>query len=609
MRERRSLHRRDQTAVDSASEAYDLHAGYDHLVELFERSRREFAARRLFGVKQTGGWEWLDYARVGKLVDRFRAGLAQRGIEHGDRVAIIADNRVEWAVACYATFGLGAVFVPMYQAQLAREWQFILGDCEAKCVIGATEEIVAQLHEIQREVPTLEHVIGLERPPADESSYSALLERGGRMPLPSSNPAPGDTACLIYTSGTTGMPKGVILSHGNIVSNINAMRELLPFVEEERSLAFLPWTHAFGQVCELHALVSIGGAIAINDSIPNLVANLAEAKPTLLFAVPRVFNRVYAGVNEQIGERPGVIRALFRRGVDIAKRGAGGAKTGLFERAVHALADRLIFTAVRQRFGGRLRYAVSGSAALNREVAELIDAIGVEVYEGYGLTEASPIVSANYPGHRKMGSVGKPIPGVTVRIDHSVVDDPLEGEVVVYGPNVMQGYRNRPEDSRAALMADGGLRTGDLGHLDADGYLYIAGRIKEQYKLDTGNYVAPAPLEETLKLSPFIANALVHGENRPYNVALVVPELNALRHWAHNNGYQLGDVTHDPRVRELIGGELDRLSADFKSFERVKQFALTSEDFTTENGMLTPTLKPKRRAILLKYAAALDALY
>ena len=595
--------------TEGASAAAAGRGGYRNLVELFERSRHEFARNRLFGVKTASGWEWSSYAQVGEKVDDCRAALAKLGVGRGDRVAIVADNRVEWAVACYATYGLGAVFVPMYQAQLAKEWQFILGDCGAKVVIGSTPEIVDKLRGIRREVATLEQVIALDAAAADEHSFAVLLEAAGRAPVAPLDPSPGDTANLIYTSGTTGMPKGVILSHGNIISNINAVQELLPFGADDSSLAFLPWAHAFGQVCELHGLVSKGSALAINDAVANLVANLAEVKPTVLYAVPRVFNRIYAGVNKQVHERSALIQGMFHRGIEIATRRARGESIGIIDEAVLWLADTFIFSTIRGRFGGRLKYALSGSAALNREVAEFIDALGVMVYEGYGLTETSPIVSANYPGHRKMGSVGKPIPGVTVRIDRGVGGDPVQGEIIVYGPNVMQGYHNRPEESRAVLMADGGLRTGDLGHVDEDGYLFITGRIKEQYKLENGKYVVPSPLEETLKLSPFIANIFVAGENRPYNVALVVPEMETLRAWAEGSGSRLDDVGHDPTVNELVRAEIDRLSGEFKSYERIEKFAIATEDFTIENGLLTPSLKLKRRAVMAKHGPALEALY
>lgn len=582
---------------------------FESLVELCEESCRSYADRQLFGVKEGTGWTWLTYARFHEMVGEFRGGLASLGIGRGDKVAIIADNRVEWAVACYATYGLDASFVPMYQAQLAKEWHFIIEDCAAKAAIGATNAITEQLRKMRAEIPTLEHVIGLELPASDDHSYAALLEAGRARPVPPGSPKGEDVAGLIYTSGTTGLPKGVILSHGNICSNVNAIHQIFTFDPDDRSLAFLPWAHSFGQTCELHCLVSMGCSMAINDDIKNLVPNLAEVKPTVLYAVPRVFNRLYEGVNAQIATRPGVIQRLFKHGVDTAKRKARGEPVGAVDQLVLALADRLIFSTVRQRFGGRLKYAISGSAALSPDVAAFIDALGITVYEGYGLTETSPIATANYPGHRKLSSVGQAIPDVAIQIDRSVTGDPKHGEIIVKGPNVMQGYHNRPEETHAVLMEDRSFRTGDMGYLDPDGYLYITGRIKEQYKLENGKYVVPSPMEEQLKLSPYIANVMIYGANKPHNVALIVPDSEALRVWAEKQGITLGDPRTNKQVHDLIRSEIDTLSKDIKGYERVQDFVLCLEDFTTENGMLTPTLKVKRRVVLDRYGKELDGLY
>jgi long-chain acyl-CoA synthetase len=582
---------------------------FENLVELYERSCREFAGRQLFGVKQAAGWTWLTYAEFGELVNAFRGGLASLGVGRGDVVAIIADNRVEWAVACYATYGLGASYVPMYQAQLAKEWQFILEDCGAKVAIGATNAIVETLRRMQPELPALPHLVGLELPATDDHSYAALLDVGRQRPVPSVSPSGDDVAGLIYTSGTTGMPKGVILTHGNITSNVNAIHEVFEFQADDRSLAFLPWAHSFGQTCELHCLLSMGCSMAINDDIKNLVQNLGEVKPTVLYAVPRVFNRLYDGVNAQIAEKPGIIQWLFKHGMDAAKRKAKGESPGPLDSVLLALADRLIFSTVRQRFGGRLKYAISGSAALSPEVAAFIDALGITVYEGYGLTETSPIATANYPGHRKMGSVGRPIPGVSIQIDRSVTDDPVNGEIVIHGPNVMRGYHHRPEENAAVLMEDHSFRSGDMGHLDSEGYLFITGRIKEQYKLENGKYVVPSPLEEQLKLSPFIANVMIYGANKPHNVALVVPDAEAVRGWATKQGVPLEDVARSEQVRQLLRDEIEACSKAIKGYERVQKFIIALEDFTTDNGMLTPTLKLKRRAVLERYGRELDNLY
>jgi long-chain acyl-CoA synthetase len=582
---------------------------FENLVDLCERSCRQFANQELFGVKQASGWTWITYAQFGELVNAFRGGLASLGVGRGDVVAIIADNRVEWAVACYATYGLGASYVPMYQAQLAKEWHFILEDCGAKVAIGATDAVVTTLRGMQPDLPALQHVIGLELPASDDHSYAALLAVGRQRPVPAVFPSSDDVAGLIYTSGTTGMPKGVILSHGNITSNVNAMHEVFEFATDDRSLAFLPWAHSFGQTCELHCLLSMGCSLAICDDVKNLVANLAEVKPTVLYAVPRVFNRLYDGVNAQIADKPGVIQWLFKHGIEVAKRKAKGESPGPLDGVLLALADRLIFSTVRQRFGGRLKYAISGSAALSPEVAAFIDALGITVYEGYGLTETSPIATANYPGHRKMGSVGRPIPGVSIQIDRTVTDDPVNGEIIIRGPNVMQGYHHRPDENAAVLMEDHSFRSGDMGHLDSDGYLFITGRIKEQYKLENGKYVVPSPMEEKLKLSPFIANVMIYGANKPHNVALVIPDAEAVRGWASKQGGATQGIAHDEQVRQLIRSEIETLSKELKGYERVQNFIIVLEDFTTDNGMLTPTLKLKRRVVLERYGADLDALY
>lgn len=582
---------------------------FKNLVDLCEKSCEKHASRELFGTKTDGAWKWNTYGEFGKLVDAFRGGLASLGVKAGDKVGIVANNRVEWAVAAYATYGLGAAFVPMYEAQKADEWRFILDDCGAKIAIGATNDIYEKLKGVKDQVSSLEHVVGFEADESDDHSYAALLKKGEASPAKAIHPAPSDIAGFIYTSGTTGNPKGVILSHDNLCSNINAIHTIFPFSASDRSLSFLPWAHSFGQTCELHAMLSMGCSLGINDAVENLVSNLAEVQPTILFAVPRIFNRIYDGVNKQMTEKPGFIQSLFRNAVANRTKKSRGEDVGVWSGMGISLADSIIFSKIRQKFGGRLKYAVSGSAALSKEVAEFIDALGIEVYEGYGLTETSPIATANFPGNRKIGSVGKPIPGVSIIIDKTVTSDPKNGEILIKGPNIMQGYHNRADENSAVLMEDRTFRSGDMGFVDDDGYLYITGRIKEQYKLENGKYVVPSPLEEELKLSPYIANVMIHGANKPYNVALVVPDKAALEKWASESGKKLDDVEKSADVKALIAEELKKYGKSFKGFERPEKFVVTAEDFTTDNGMLTPTLKLKRRSVLSKYEPALDALY
>jgi long-chain acyl-CoA synthetase len=587
-------------------------AKYENLVDMFERSVKAYGSRDLFGVKKHGDWSWTGYAEVGKLVDRFRGGLAALGIKKGDHVAIVSNNRVEWAVAAYACFGLGAALVPMYEAQLPKEWAFICNDCGAIAVLAATPEIQDKFKEMLDKTPSIKHLIGLSAPKSDPTSYEALLEAGDKNPTPPLPLSLEDTACLIYTSGTTGNPKGVILTHGNLISNVNAVQDLLALGPEDRSLSFLPWAHSFGHTCELHCMISRGASMALCESVDKIVANLAEVRPSVLFSVPRIFNRIYDGVNKQMTQKPPIVQKLFREGLKAATKQRRGQPLDLLEKALHLLASRIVFAKIRGKFGGRLKYAFSGGSALAREVAEFIDGLGITVYEGYGLTETSPIATSNRPGGHRIGSVGQAIPGVRVVIDKSVTSDPKQGEIIVYGPNVMKGYHNRDEENKAVFTEDGGFRTGDLGCLDDDGFLYITGRIKEQYKLENGKYVAPSPLEEKLKLSPLIANAMVYGDNRLYNVALICVDLDTLKSWAKEQGIAFDSdekLLNNPQVKAHVQAEVDKYSTEFKGFERIKRLALITEDFTTQNGMLTPSLKVKRRFVMQKYGAKIDALY
>jgi long-chain acyl-CoA synthetase len=585
---------------------------FQNLVEMFERSIKLYGARDLFGTKKDGQWVWTTYAQFGKQVDNFRGGLASLGIKRGDCVAIVSNNRVEWAVAAYACYGLGAALVPMYEAQLPKEWAFIIDDCDAVAMIASTADILKKVEEIREKTPTLKHILGIDLPKSDPRSYAALLEVGEKSPVPAIKPEPQDTACLIYTSGTTGNPKGVILSHGNIASNINGVHEILPLEGADRSLSFLPWAHSFGHTCELHALLSLGGSMALAEAVDKIVANLAEVSPTVLMSVPRIFNRIYDGVNKQMAEKPGVIRNLFRSGIRVATKIRRGESVGLLDKVTLKLADKIIFTKIRGKFGGRLKYAFSGGAALSKEVAEFIDGLGITVYEGYGLTETSPIATANRPGAHRIGSVGQALPGVKVSIDKSAGHDGKQGEVIVAGPNIMQGYHRRDDENKAVFTEDRSFRTGDLGYVDGEGYLYITGRIKEQYKLENGKYVAPAPLEEQLKLSPYIANAMVYGDNQIYNVALVVPDMESLKKWAEGQGVATDSaekLLESSKVRELMMGEVEKYSAEFKGFEKIKRITLTAEDFTTQNDMITPSMKVKRRVVWQKYGPQIEALY
>jgi long-chain acyl-CoA synthetase len=581
-------------------------ARFQTLVDVYHDAVKTFPDNPLFGTKRAGQWEWMTYLEFGKQTDAFRAGLAALGLKRGDRVAVIANNRPEWAVAAYACFGLGVAFVPMYEAQLPKDWEFIVKDCEAKALVVATDAIAEKTKPFLDSIPSLTHIISFD--PATKSTdkvktYKELVATKSKVPT--IKPEPKDIACFIYTSGTTGNPKGVILSHGNIASNVSAIHDCFPFSSADRSLSFLPWAHSFGQTCELHGLLSMGASLAICESVDKILDNLAEAKPTVLFSVPRIFNKLYSAVQKQISTKPGFIQSMVKSSLATRRKQRLGEEVSLGEGLVLAITDKVVFSKVRARFGGNLKYAFSGGAAISTDVAEFIDGLGVTVYEGYGLTETSPISTANWPNNRKIGSVGRAIPGVKVSISP-------EQEIIVYGPNVMLGYHNRKEENDAVFTPDGGFRTGDMGKVDDDGFLFITGRIKEQYKLENGKYVVPTPLEEQIKLSPYVLNAMVYGDNKPYNVALVVANVDAVKKWGAENGVSDSDpekLLANPKVRALFQKELDHYGEKFKGFEGVKDFALIAEDFTAENGMLTPSLKVKRRKVVETYQSVIDGLY
>ncbi len=594
---------------------------FTSLVDMQERACKRFANRRLFGTKIDGIYRWITFREFAEQVDRFRAALAGLGVTRGDRVAVISNNRVEWAVGAYATYGLGAQYVPMYEAQPAKDWAYIVRDSAAKVLLVATEDIQGHAQELLTEIETLKHVISFAAPPAANHSYPSQLAEGARRPVPSVQPGLEDTAGLLYTSGTTANPKGVVLSHGNFISNVNAAHQMFPMLEDDVTCSFLPWAHSFGQVAELHTIMSLGAAMGIAESVQTLMEDFQLIRPTVLLAVPRIFNRIYDGLQKRMAEEKPLRRKLFERGMAVSRQrrllAERGKRSWLLD-LQYRLFDRLVFSKIKARFGGSLRYVIVGGAAMSREVAEFIDDLGITVFEGYGLTETSPVATGNRPGTRRIGTVGKAIPGVEIYIcdeNGKVLPPDTDGEVVVVGPNLMQGYHGLPEMTAEVIFELDGkraFRTGDMGRLSPDGFLSITGRFKEQYKLENGKYVVPTVLEDRLKLSGFINQVFVYGDNMPYNVCLVVPDFDALKKWAEGHG--LGALEHsslvgDAQVQSKIGDELAHFGAEFKGYERPKKWALITEEFTPENGLLTPKLSVKRREVITRYRSMIDSLY
>jgi len=590
---------------------------FKNLVEMQQHSCKIHRPRKMYGTKQDdGSFSWTSYGEFGRAVDDFRGGLASLGIKKGDKVSVISANCVEWAVGCYASYGLGAHYVPMYESQNLEEWVYIIKDSGAKILLVKNPEIFDRVKHLSNEVPQLERVVPLYEDRALPHCYAQLCETGEKEPVKAYIPDTEEPMGLIYTSGTTGNPKGVILSHRSMITEIQALIALsdatMPFSPEDRGLSFLPWGHLMGQLQEVHILICKGFSSGLVRDINEIIDDLAQVRPTVFFAVPRLYTKLHEGVMKKIELKSRVIQALFANGLKTVVKQNRGDSVSFLDTMVAGLAKRLVFTKIKELFGGRLRMAFSGGAALNETVVEFLDGLGIPLFEGYGQTETTMAVTLNVPGCRRTGSVGKPIPHAIVKIDTTISDTREgEGEIVAYGPLLMLGYHNLPDETAATIGQDGGCRTGDIGRFDEDGFLYLTGRIKEIYKMENGKYVSPGPLEEELKLSPYINQALISGTNQRYNVAIITPEEEEVKAWAEENGLNTGDNNWKaaPELLTLFEQEIEKYSALFKKFEKPKKFQLVWDDWSIENALLTPTLKLKRRQVTLKYQPLIDSMY
>jgi len=540
------------------------------------------------------GYKSLRAEEIESRVNRAAAALAARGLKAGDRVALISYNRPEWMLAEYASQLIGAVTVPLYSTLTADQARFILEDSGAKLVFAENAE---QLAKVGPGLPT----VVFEPAPGAPSFESFLAEAPG--PPPAVDVDPAALATIIYTSGTTGTPKGVMLSHRNLVSDIEALLDIVSFTPEDVSLSFLPVSHAF-QRCVDYAIFSKGATVAYAESTDTVARNLLEVRPTILCAVPRFYEKVHDRVLQSVEAMPGWRRGLARWGLrvgaeEMTYRIRGG-RTPFGLSVKHAFARFLVLRKIRAKTGGRIRLLVSGGAPLGREANEFFNALGFTLIEGYGLTETSPVITLNRPGAVKIGTVGPAIGGAEVRVA------PEDGEILVRGPIVMMGYYNRPEET-AQVMADGWFKTGDIGELDAEGYLKITDRKKDLLKTSGGKYIAPAPIEARIRQHPYVANALLIGDRRKFAAALLVPDFAALER--EHPGVGRAALTTHPPVLASIQAHVDALNATLSSWETVKRFALLEDDFTLESGELTPTMKVKRKVVEEKRKTVIESLY
>lgn len=589
----------------------------DNLVDWWTESVNKFADRKLFGTKNKNGeYEWTTYKEIGKRIDNLRAGLTQLGIGKDDVVGIIANNRMEWPVVGFATWGCLARFVPMYEAELVQVWKYIVADSGIKVLFVSKPDIYEKVKDFPKEIPTLQHIFIIES--EGENSMAALEKKGSAKPVAPKSPQTEDVAELIYTSGTTGNPKGVLLMHMNFTSNSHAGLKLYPELYENEvvTLTILPWAHTFGQSAELFALIRLGGSMGMIESTKTIVDDIVKVRPTFLVAVPTVFNRIYDGLWNKMNKQGGLVKSLFVMGVEAAKKKRELAEKGQSDFITNLkvnFADKIVFKKIKERMGGRLIGAMTGSAAMNIEISKFFFDIGIPIYDCYGLTETSPGATMNGSLAYRLGSVGKAIDKVKIVIDNSVVEEgATDGEIIIYGPNVMKGYHNRPEDTRAAITPDGGFRTGDRGRLDKDGYLFITGRIKEQYKLENGKFCFPVSLEENICLASFVQQALVYGTGRPYNICIIVPDFDVLLHYAKEKGLptDIKALVERQDIIDMIAEAVTKqLKGKFGGYEIPKKFLILSEAFSLDNGTLTQTMKLKRKVVMDRLEDKIEALY
>jgi long-chain acyl-CoA synthetase len=582
--------------------------GVSTIPRLLLHSADQYRKSDAFKFKRNG--QWLNVASDEFLlrVEELSFALLALGVKTGDRLAIMSENRLEWAAADYAGLSIGASIVPIYPTLAAPQVEALIRDSEPVLIFVSTAQLFEKLASIRQRLG-IRYVVTFEPGPDQpgvlrlealyEMGRQATYDHPGEFRRMACSTEPDQVATIIYTSGTTGIPKGAMLTHRNLVSNILSTSEQLPLGPADLALSFLPLSHIFQRHVDYAALYA-GTTIAYAESVTSVAEDMASLRPTVAAGVPRFFEKVYARVLSEVARGPALRRVLFAQALRIGRAGLAGGRKSLAWRA----ADHLIFRRIRERLGGRIRFFISGGAALEREIAEFFWAIGLPIYEGYGLTETSPVIALNAPGRTRFGSVGRIVGNQEVRIAE-------DGEILVRGPNVMKGYYRMDRETAEALEG-GWFHTGDVGELDPDGFLRITDRKKDLIVTSNGKNVAPQRIENRLKLIPYFENVVLVGDHRKFVSALITPNYEALAAYAREHGIAFetpAELIRKREIYDLAMSEIERHTLDLSDFEKIKKLAFLDRDFSIDGGELTPTLKVRRFTIEKKYRAAIDELY
>ena len=586
------------------------------LISMFEDAVQQYGNKPALAHKPRGGaYEDISYTEFGASVAAFSKGLNALGVQKGDRVAILSENRPEWAISDFGILKTGAVNVPMFSTLTAAQVGYILKDSGAKIICVSTEKQLEKCLAIRDEVPTLEQIIIFDviegETPADVIQFMAVCEMGGEEVDNDSHE--DDVATIIYTSGTTGNPKGVMLTHANFISNLQACKSLIEVRETDVLLSFLPLSHVFERLGGHYVPLFSGAKVAYAESTFTVAQNMKDVAPTVMLSVPRLYETMHERILRAVQEGSPLKQKIFHWGVSVGSAVSSAIQQGRKPSAIlqlqQGIADKLVFAKLKAATGGRLRFFVSGGAALPQSIAEFFHAAGILILEGYGLTETSPVISMNHPEKWKFGTVGASVPGVEVQIAE-------DGEILTRGPHVMKGYFNNEAATAEVIDEDGWFHTGDIGIIDEDGFIKITDRKKNIIVLSNGKNVAPQPIESALVQSPFISQIMVIGSERKNLAALIVPNFDALKAWASDSDIG-GDIDAsdiptllDTReAQQHVQSEIRNRLTDFADFEQVRRFTLLEKEFSQEEDEMTPTLKLKRNVIMERYADAIERMY